>query len=177
MRPTIIASVPEDYEENCLTSSPESYTGTVGKDMGDMSLETPLARRGYDIDDLAGATDAARALQELHNAYRRNANAAAAPVPSRASLKRTRTYSADNSLHDNVRDILGGSYPSMSSGWADGLVRSRSTLSNERARLPSPVRGGSKRICCSAEATQGYSRLHPAVGGVGGPGMWKGILD
>lgn len=177
MRPTIIASVPEDYEENCLTSSPESYTGTVGKDIRDMSLETPLARRGYDIDDLAGATDAARALQELHNAYRRNANAATAPVPSRAGLKRTRTYSADNSLHDNVRDILGGSYPSMSSGWADGLVRSRSTLSNERARLPSPVRGGSKRICCSAEATQGYSRLHPAVGGVGGPGMWKGILD
>ncbi|KAH8165335.1 hypothetical protein CIB48_g2909 [Xylaria polymorpha] len=32
MKPAI-ASVPEDYEENCIASSPESYTGTVGKDL------------------------------------------------------------------------------------------------------------------------------------------------
>ncbi|KAL6414066.1 cyclin [Ilyonectria robusta] len=52
---------PEDYVEDCV-SSPESYTGPVGK-FGDLSLETPLVRREHELDE----SDAARALQALQN--------------------------------------------------------------------------------------------------------------
>ncbi|KAJ2895372.1 G1/S-specific cyclin Pcl5 [Zalerion maritima] len=165
MRPTVIAPVPEAYEENCFTSSPESYDCNGGKDV-------------YDYDDLSGATDAARTLQSL--AYTHPSMPLASP--KRAGSKRSRTNSVDNGLQDNVRDLLRGSYDG-ESVWSGSLVRPRGILSNERAvQVPvrSPYRSGSKRLCCSAEALQGYTRLpsmHPVVGGVGGPGMWKGILD
>ncbi|KAH7176510.1 hypothetical protein EDB81DRAFT_40251 [Dactylonectria macrodidyma] len=174
-KPTI-PSVPEDFDEHCFTSSPESYTGPVGK-LGDLSLLTPLARREQELDDMSrdAASDAARALQELQN-YRTSTE-----VPAKAGLKRSRTASMDNSLQENVRVMLSGRYYSAErSAWPDTLVRSRGLASDQT--LQAPVRpsfpGARKRVCCSAEAAQGYevSSVHPAIG-IRGPGMWEGILN
>ncbi|KAH8676993.1 hypothetical protein BGZ61DRAFT_360675 [Ilyonectria robusta] len=174
-KPTI-PSVPEDYDEHCFTSSPESYTGPVGK-LGDLSLETPLARREQELDDVSRdpASDAARALQELQN-YR-----ASAEVPVKTGIKRSRTASMDNSLQENVREMLSGRYYSSErSTWPVSLVRSRGVASDPNLQVP--VRpsfpGTGKRVCCSAEAAQGYevSSVHPAIG-IRGPGMWEGILN
>lgn len=138
LRPAV-ASVPEDYEENGITASPESYTGPVGKDLMEMSLDTPVSRASCDNDD---ATEAARALQELQNYQYATGRAT-----GRIGSKRSRPLSIDNSLHDNVRDMLCGQY-------------------------------NSKRMCYTADSCvpgtipSGY----PVVGGVGGPGMWNGIL-
>ncbi|KAI1881886.1 hypothetical protein JX265_000712 [Neoarthrinium moseri] len=142
LRPAI-ASVPEDYEENCLTSSPESYTGPVGKDLMEMSLDTPLDCRGRENDD---AADAARALQELHNYHETQT--------SRTSSKRSRPVSMNNSLQENVRDLLSSHYAA-SGEWS------------------------SKRVCYSNDASTAYTipSLHPAMGGSGGPGMWEGVLN
>lgn len=152
LRPAI-ASVPEDYEENCITSSPESYTGTVGKDLLEMSLDTPLARHGCDNDD---AADAARALQELHNYQRTSSDAS-----GKTGSKRSRPLSMDNSLQENVRELLSGQYHS-------SMSRSQTFLD-----------GGRKRVCYSTDASVPCTipTLHPAVGGAGGPGMWDGILN
>ncbi|KAI1379840.1 hypothetical protein F4677DRAFT_452900 [Hypoxylon crocopeplum] len=172
---TIIASVPEDYEENCITSSPESYAGPVGKDLVQMSLETPLARGMCDIDDEANA---ARALQELHS-YHQRAN----PQPCLAAkpgAKRSRPLSIDNSLQENVREMLNGQYYSaVEKEWTSAIVRGRTPmdLSNQQTPVMSSS-GGRKRVCCSSDA-RSYSipTMHPAVGGPGGPGMWEGILN
>jgi hypothetical protein len=174
-KPTI-PSVPEDYDENCFTSSPESYAGPVSK-LVEMSMETSLARREQEIDDMArdAASDAARALQELQN-YR-----ASTEVSVKTGVKRSRTASMDSSLQDNVTDLLNGRYyDSTCSAWPATMVRSRPTLSRANARVP--VRpsfpGSQKRVCCSAEAAQGYevSSAH-TVFGARGPGMWEGILN
>lgn len=173
-KPTI-PSVPEDYDERCFTSSPESYTGPVGK-LGDLSLETPLARREQELDDMAHdpASDAARALQELQN-YR-----ASAEVPVKTGTKRSRTASMDNSLQENVRDMLSGRYYSSErTAWPDTLVRPRAIAPGANLQVPvSNFPGSQKRVCCSAEAAQGYevSSVHPAIG-IRGPGMWEGILN
>ncbi|KAK4165798.1 hypothetical protein QBC43DRAFT_28791 [Cladorrhinum sp. PSN259] len=143
LKPTI-ASVPEIYEEpSCLTSSPESYTRTVTKDFG------------CEVDD------AARALQELH---RHGASLPAAPV--KVGSKRSRTFSMDNSLQDEVRGMLENDRP-----WPESMVRGVGQTHH--------VPMGAKRLCCSTEVSQSYkiSSLHPAVGGVGGPGMWEGVLN
>ncbi|KAH6630242.1 hypothetical protein B0J18DRAFT_443148 [Chaetomium sp. MPI-SDFR-AT-0129] len=150
-----IASVPEDGEA-FITSSPESYTIPAGKDIGYMPLETPLGRREREIDD------AALALQQLQRS-----GSARSTVPFKAGSKRGRS----NSLHDDVREMLAGQQGSGS--WPETMVRSR-------VQVPVPtLRGGSKRVCCSTEAsrTSRISALHPAVGGYGGPGMWDGILN
>ncbi|KAK0729800.1 hypothetical protein B0H67DRAFT_476734 [Lasiosphaeris hirsuta] len=153
-----IASVPEDYEVDCLTASPESYTGPVGKDFHDMSLETPLARRQREMDD------AARALQELQRHGQ-----------VRAGSKRSRTASIDNSsLQENVRDMLAGRFMSGGSAWSDSMIRGRP----QQMPVHATLQGSNKRLCCSTEAAEPFmmSSLHPAMGGVGGPGMWGGIL-
>ncbi|KAK4198453.1 hypothetical protein QBC40DRAFT_178731 [Triangularia verruculosa] len=151
MKPTI-ASVPEVYEEShCLTASPESYTGSVGKDFYDGTLDAQYAYRQREMND------AALALQELQ---RQAVESSSAPV--RIGTKRSRTFSMDNAqLQDSVRGIL--SMDSASVGvWSESMVR-----------------GSHKRVCCSTEAAQPYmiSSLHPAVGGPGAPGMWQGILQ
>ena len=180
---TTIASVPEDYEENCITSSPDSYTGPVGKEFCDMSLETPLAKRDCEMDDAArdSVNDAARALQELHNNYHRSLGMQVPVSAAKAGSKRSRPVSMDNnSLQDNVRDMLNGSYPAMEPAWTDSLVRSRLCGSdNGQVPVRATLRGARKRVCCSTEASQLYnmSSLHPAMGGLGGPGMWEGILN
>ncbi|KAM5346880.1 hypothetical protein ACJ41O_009885 [Fusarium nematophilum] len=178
-KPTI-PSVPEDYDVHCYSSSPESFTGPVGK-LGDLSLDTPLARREQELDDMAhdAASDAARALQELQN-YR----AATDVMPSagvRTGTKRSRTASMDNSLQENVREMLSGRYYSSERPvWPDTLVRTRGITSNPNLQVPvrPSLPGTGKRVCCSAEAAQGYevSSVHPAIG-IRGPGMWEGILN
>ncbi|KAI0521580.1 hypothetical protein F5B22DRAFT_634486 [Xylaria bambusicola] len=173
-----IASVPEDYEETCITSSPESYTGTVGKDLYQMSLETPLARRDCDMED---AEDAARALQELQNYHHSSKRV---PFPrSRSGLKRGRRVSTDDSLQENVRELLSGQcYPYNAKEWQGGMVVSQSATDIDVRQTPVQTShdGCRKRLCCSAEAAihpYVIPAIHPAVGGPGGPGMWEGILN
>lgn len=170
LRPTV-PSVAEDYEENCLTASPESYTAPVGKDFCDMPLGMPVAHRQSEMDD------AARALQELQ---RDGANQRAT-APLRPSLKRRRALSIENSLQDNVRDMLASRYTNTESEWLDTVVRSRPDLGVHGQQVPTrtSIRAGHKRVCCPAEAAGPYTipSLHPAVGGYGGSGMWAGILN
>ncbi|KAI1392422.1 uncharacterized protein F4822DRAFT_129081 [Hypoxylon trugodes] len=172
LRP-MIASVPEDYEDNCITSSPESFTGTVGKDLVQMSLETPLAR-GCEIDD---DTNAARALQELYS-YHHRLN----PQPrssSRLGAKRSRPLSIDNSLQENVREMLSSQYCSIAEKErADAIVQGQNSMDLGSQRTPVQSNGGRKRYCCSTDARSYIiPAIHPAVGGPGGPGMWEGILN
>jgi hypothetical protein len=168
---TIIATVPEGYCDNGPTSSPESYTGPVGKDFLDLSLDTPLARREMEVDYFSKDEEAARALQELHNHPR------SAESPSRAGAKRSRPQSIDNSLQENVREMLSGHYTLSESNWSDGLVRSRTRRAMDTSpnaqvavRPTSTASLGRKRVCCSSEAARD---LLPAIGR---PGMWEGIL-
>ncbi|KAK2001070.1 cyclin [Colletotrichum falcatum] len=166
LRPTI-TSVPEDYEETCITSSPGSYTGPVGR-LGDMSLDTPMAQRECDLDAMVHdpANDAARALQELQN-YRSDE----ATLTALSSRKRARGISiVDTSLQENVRDMLSGNYSGKQ--WAQSLVRPRSIQKamNERG---SPR----KRVCCANEATPVYEKVLHSIDGYRGPGMWDGILN
>lgn len=157
LRPAI-ASVPEDYEENCITSSPESYMGPVGKDLLEMSLDTPLARRGCDMDD---AAEAARALQELHNCHRITTFSQPQPA-GRAGSKRSRPLSIDTSLQENVRAMLNSQYYSSSQRESsDDVLRSRA-----------PQDGGRKRVCYSADGSAPVT-----IPALQGPGMWSGILN
>lgn len=178
LRPTI-ASVPEDYDENRITSSPESYTGPVGKDLCDLSIETPLARQEYDVDDVAqdSVNDAARALHELQN-YRHGAILPTS-APVKAGSKRSRTASIDNPLQGEVREMLAGRYAAGDAAWSDTLVRPQYPSASEQVPIHATLQGGRKRVCCSTEAVDRFamSSLHPGMGGFGGPGMWGGILN
>lgn len=166
-RPTI-ASVPEDYEEN-ITSSPEYYVGPMGKDLCGMSMETIPTKRECEVDD--ATNDAARALQELHDNWRRSCGpqqlATSAP---KVGSKRSRPLSVDHGLQENVRDMLYGQYTPLGAGLAGN--------DNYQVSVPSASQDGRKRVCCSTEAAQ-YSipAMHPVMGGLGGPGMWAGILN
>lgn len=173
---TAIGTVPE-YCDNGPTSSPESYTGPVGKDLLDLSLGTPLARRA-ELAPHSKDEEAARALQELHS-HPRSSNS-----PVRAGSKRSRTSSIDNSLHENVREILSGSYQPFKSTLSDHSVRARSSQiggsgPQVAVRSTSSSSVGHKRICCATEAANGIPRPpgHPAFGGLGGVGMWANILN
>ncbi|KAK0655984.1 hypothetical protein B0T16DRAFT_320423 [Cercophora newfieldiana] len=159
---TTFAPVPEDYQVECLVASPESYTGPVGDSYAHSRREQEM-------------TEAAWALQELQT-Y----GAAKQPTVSvRTGSKRGRTASIDNSLQENVRDLLANRYSSSEPAWSDSLVRGRSDFSGVPQQIPvsAPLRNH-KRLCCSAEAVEPFmmSSLHPAMGGVGGPGMWANIL-
>jgi hypothetical protein len=173
---TIIATVPEYCDGP--TSSPESYAGPVGKDFLDLSLDTPLARREADMEYFSKDEEAARALQELHNHPR------SMESPLRAGAKRSRPQSIDNSLQENVREMLCG-FQSSENNWSDNLVRPRAgraleiSPSQVAIRSTSTASLGRKRVCCATEAARGIptSSLHPAFGGVGGVGMWDGILN
>ncbi len=157
LRPTI-ATVPEDYEENCLTASPEMYTGPVGKDICDLSLGSPMT------------------LQKLLNPQ--GGQDGVAPIQlqlpaSTAGTKRNRPSSDDNLLQDNVRELL-----KREPTWSDALVRARASLKTsvpESLQVPvrSTLGGGRKRLCCSAEVPL----MHPSMNGPAGPGMWRGILN
>ncbi|KUI60156.1 G1/S-specific cyclin pas1 [Cytospora mali] len=167
MRPTI-ASVPEDYEET-ISSSPEYFVGSASCGM---SLDTLPMKRECEIDD--ATNDAARALQELHDNWRRSCGpsqlAQLATSAPKAGSKRSRPLSVEHGLQENVREMLYGPYNPLSSGVAGG--------DSYQVAVPSSSQDSRKRVCCSTEAAQ-YSipSMHPAMGGLGGPGMWAGILN
>ncbi|KID89459.1 G1/S-specific cyclin Pcl5 [Metarhizium guizhouense ARSEF 977] len=174
-----VPSVPEDYDEHCLASSPESYIDPETAKLGDLCLDTPLARRERELDEMARdpASDAARALQDLHN---HDVSADATPTTAKVGSKRSRAPSIDDSLQENVRGILGCRYESPKSSWPDTLVRSRGIASESYLQVPvHPTFGrNAKRVCCSAEAATGYqtASVHPAIS-LRGPGIWDGILN
>lgn len=178
LRPTIITTVPEDYEEAALTSSPEPYTAVVGKELGViMAVDAPLDKRDSHMDD----NDAARALQELHNQER--FLPVQRPAVPRTSSKRSRPNSMENPLQDSVRGILTNVASSQGSSWTESLVRPRLGGRTDSPSMQFAVgttpQGARKRVCCSAEAMEPFnmSTLHPEMGGFGGPGMWAGILN
>ncbi|KAM7208870.1 G1/S-specific cyclin pas1 [Naviculisporaceae sp. PSN 640] len=169
LRPTI-ASVPEGFEENCLTASPEMF-GMVNK--APIEIPVPFLGRQPEI------AEAARALQDLQ---RYGANQTA-QVKTGTKRGRSISITNENSLQGNVREILMNGFNGSEPAWADTLVlRTRpETFGQSLQRIPVPpvVEGRNKRLRCSPEADQPYivSSLHPAVGGMGGPGMWEGILN
>ncbi|KAI2639403.1 hypothetical protein GGS21DRAFT_488341 [Xylaria nigripes] len=172
-----ITSVPEDYEPICNTSSPESYTGTVGKNLLQLSLETPLTRRDCDMED----ADAARALQELHNNGHSHSSSRVRSM-RRPGLKRSRRVSTDDRLQENVREILSGQdYLHNDYDWQDEMLDGRSYVDVDVRQTPihTSHAGCRKRLCCPTDAFPPYAipLIHPAVGGPGGPGMWEGILN
>ncbi|KAF4504168.1 hypothetical protein G6O67_008355 [Ophiocordyceps sinensis] len=169
-KPTV-PSVPEDRDEWCLSASPETYNGPVAK-LGDLCLDTPLARRERELDDVArdAESDAARALQDLHN---HGCSADSTPT-ARTGCKRSRAPStSDNALQDNVRDILSGCR-GLSAPWPQALVCPGDARAETGIQFPvRPTLGGTgKRVCCSAEAASVYPALS-----LRGPGMWDGILN
>lgn len=167
LRPTI-SSVPEDYEQN-MSSSPDYYVGPMGKDLCGMTLDILPMKRECEIDD--ATNDAARALQELHANWRRSCVTpqTATPAP-KAGSKRSRPVSVDHSLQENVREMLYGQYCSLGPGLDGG--------ESYQVPIPSSSQDGRKRVCCSTEAAQySISSMHPSMGGLGGPGMWTGILN
>jgi len=170
LRPTV-PSVPEDYDENCCVSSPESYAGPVGK-LGDLSLDTPLARRERELDDMARdpASDAARALQDLHNQH----YSADATPAAKVGCKRSRPLSIDNPLMENVRGMLHAQY-SDDATWPETMIRSRGDGSEPYLQM---LAGARKRVCCSTEAANGFEvASHHPGSSFRGPGMWDGILN
>ncbi|KAM0333439.1 hypothetical protein ACHAQA_002101 [Verticillium albo-atrum] len=153
-----ITSVPEDFEDNYLPSSQDSYTGPMGK-LEDMSLEE-MSRDS--------ANDAARALQALQG-YHYPADATPTGCLSR---KRSRDLLEKSSLQDNVREMLARSELT----WSNSMVRPRAGMVPQASLERGSPR---KRVCCATEAAHGSgaSNSHFALGGYRGPGMWEGILN
>jgi hypothetical protein len=166
-----IPSVTEEYDEPCFSSSPESYSGPVGK-TSELD-DTPLAG-SYSTSD--PATDAARALQELHGL---SSSSTIVTPTAKTGSKRSRPMSIDNALQENVRDILGARRATGDAVWPDSLVRSRAYVSesNIRQSVRPTLTGSRKRVCCSAEAAHGYQAAVPRSVSFTGPGMWDGILN
>jgi hypothetical protein len=161
LKPTF-APVPEDLQLECpMVASPESYSAYCD----------PYARTRREQE----IAEAACALQDLQNH-----GAAKPPAVQFRGSKRSRASSIDNSLQENVRELLGGRYQNGELSWSDSFVRARSDVVGVPQQIPvrASLRGSHKRVCCSAEAAEPFmmSSLHPAMGGVGGPGMWEGIL-
>jgi hypothetical protein len=162
-----------------MTASPESYAGPVAKDLCDLAMETPLGRRQRAVED------AARALQELHGYPHGGTHQPSSSLSSsRTGLKRSRTVSMDNgSLQENVREMLGGCPSGNVSPWPDTMVRLRAGVTAVEPSQQLPVRAAchraGKRVCCSAEAAEGFAiaTLQPAVSGFEGPDMWDGFLN
>lgn len=161
LKPTV-PSVPEDFDEHIFSSSPESYTGPVTK-LGGLSLDTPLARREADLEEMARdpVCDAARALQDLHN---QDLHSGESTPVARMSRKRTRPALMDDCLQENVRHLLHGTYPAPEATWNDSLARGN-------------VAGSHKRVCCSTEAATGFQAANPRPVLNQGQGIWDGILN
>lgn len=159
-RPSI-PSVPEDYDEQYYGSSPESYTGPVGR-LGDWTMGENMVSRKRSLEDMVSdpASDAARALQEL----REFRGSDATPTPHRSST----------TLQDNVRDLL---HASSHGRWPDTLVRPRASEPKLQTRHV-PEFSSRKRVCCAAEAASGYeaASVLPTMA-LRGPGMWANILN
>ncbi|KAG5948931.1 hypothetical protein E4U53_006103 [Claviceps sorghi] len=184
-----VPSVPEDVDEKCTVSpSPGSY-GSETK-LGGLTLNTPPVTRGFSGRDRMAcdaASDAARALQDLH---KHDAPCHAAPLTA-PSRKRHRPGSVDpnESLHDNVRELLTRRYDADAAepSWPDTMVTRPPRMHGVTydACLPAPGHAAFgptvKRVCCSTEAASGYQvtggvHVHPAVG-LGGRRIWDSILN
>ena len=158
LKPAIVSSVPEDYEQ-FLTASPETYNGPVGKSSD--YQETPLGRRESALEAMVDSANESRVAgrqQQFNNGS----------SVVRTGSKRGRSDSVEASLHGNVRGILNGN-------GSDGLVQWRDTLVRPWTGVsPMPVltRRGSKRLCCSTEVSQEMrgDYLHGLT-----PPMWAGI--
>jgi len=120
--------------------------------------------------------EAAWALHELQT------QATSMPVPTqvRAGSKRSRTASIDDPLQERVRELLSTNYQKENANWEESFVRG---LGDRQIPVPSTTQSANKRLCCSIEAVDSFGMsslhptlLHPAMGGIGGPGMWTGIL-
>ncbi|KAF3357300.1 Putative vesicular-fusion protein sec17-like protein [Verticillium dahliae VDG1] len=153
-----ITSVPEDFEDNYLPSSQESYNGPVGKLEG-MALEAMSC---------SSENDAARALQALQG-YQYPVVATPTGCLSR---KRSRDLLEKSSLQENVREMLARSELT----WSNSLNRSHTDVVLEASAERGSPR---KRVCCATEAARSSvaTNSHFALGGYRGPGMWEGILN
>ncbi|KAM3545515.1 hypothetical protein ARSEF1564_001509 [Beauveria bassiana] len=154
-KPTV-PPVPEDFvDEHIFSSSPESYTGPVAK-LGGLSLDTPLARREEELEDMARdpVCDAARALQDLHN---QDLHSASSTPIARMNRKRSRPALMDDSLQENVRHLLHGTYHIPEVTWN--------------------MKSSHKRVCCSTEAVTGFQTANPRPVLNQGQGIWEGILN
>ncbi|KAM3534858.1 hypothetical protein MY4038_001939 [Beauveria bassiana] len=154
-KPTV-PPVPEDFvDEHIFSSSPESYIGPVAK-LGGLSLDTPLARREEELEDMARdpVCDAARALQDLHN---QDLHSASSTPIARMNRKRSRPALMDDSLQENVRHLLHGTYHIPEVTWN--------------------MKSSHKRVCCSTEAVTGFQTANPRPVLNQGQGIWEGILN
>ncbi|GAO18330.1 hypothetical protein UVI_02032820 [Ustilaginoidea virens] len=184
-----VPSVPEDYDEQCISLSPESYIESeTNNKLEGLTMETPLARRRYhhhhhhhphhrgEEATRDPASDAARALQDLHK-HDLSGDSTPTGVSGR---KRGRTASVDHGLQENVREILAGCYDFSQESWTDDLIRSHGISSGHHAHLPTQSVSGrtAKRVCCSAEAATSYQAgsVHPAIS-LRGRGIWDSILN
>ncbi|KAG6034251.1 hypothetical protein E4U41_006616 [Claviceps citrina] len=194
LKPSVpsVPSVPEDFDENCMapSSPPEFYTGSEEAKLGGLTLHTPSVTRGFRLQEMVcdAASDAARALQDLHNHDMScNATPTVTPTPT-TSRKRNRGSSMDSSvLHDTVRELLIRPEASASaeSAWQnDGLARSHRSqgILSDGGYLQAPKCAAAlgrtvKRVCCSAEAVGGYQAGGRAAVSLREGGSWKGILN
>ncbi|KAK3311342.1 uncharacterized protein B0T15DRAFT_71799 [Chaetomium strumarium] len=179
LKPTI-ASVPEDHEAVCLTSSPESYGVAAGKEFCDI-MDTPLASREREMNDAA---------QALHDLQRYGASRSAVQV--KTGIKRSRALSRENVLQDDVREMLADQY-SRNGSWLETMVQPQQSSrafawdgnnnnNNNSSRSSNGNSNGNrrKRVCFSTEPSLPHLRipsLRSTVGGYGGPRMWDRILN
>lgn len=146
LKPAIVSSVPEDYEQ-FLTASPDAYGGPGAK-AADYQ-ETPLGRRESALEAMVGPQQWGGSVV-------------------RTGSKRGRSDSVEASLQDNVRGILSGDASEGLAQWRDTLVRPRAGVPS----VPALTRRGSKRLCCSTEVSQELRGDY--LGGLTPP-MWAGI--
>lgn len=129
--------------------------------------EKYMRKSEFEIDD--GTTEAARALQELHDQWQRSGgNLEYSTSAPKVGNKRSRPLSLENGLQDNVREMLRGD------------ITHASNLAGQYHYLQTsyPAQDSRKRVCCSTEAAQyQIPSIHPAMNGLVGPGMWAGILN
>lgn len=158
-----VSSISEDKVMR-VSSSPTPYTGSMGQEICGISVEKYMRKTEFEIDD--GTTEAARALQELHDQWQRSRSSqVSATSAPKAGNKRSRPLSLDNGLQDNVREILRGDVTALAGQY-------------NYLQTPCPPQDSRKRLCCSTEAAQfQMPSIHPAMNGLVGPGMWAGILN
>ncbi|EFW99171.1 g1 s-specific cyclin [Grosmannia clavigera kw1407] len=192
LRPTVIPVVHED-EEVCryatpVFASPEmSYTVPMGKEANEIQL--PLDRRSSDVD----AADAARALAELQQQTMSDMQFSAHPQRPRSALKRSRPLSVDNSLQDNVRELLRETTMKLETKNAipePFSLPAVSQLVDLNANVPvvdraAALTGSRKRLCRTSAAVTpravkprsfNTDLQHPTMSGLYGPGMWEGLV-
>ncbi|KAF6520991.1 hypothetical protein HZS61_015249 [Fusarium oxysporum f. sp. conglutinans] len=158
-----------------MTSSPQAYCPTRRS-----SLATSVSTASSPESMISDSSRSSRSSSISSSSSLVSATLSSSRLAPRSGTKRTRTASMDNCLQENVREILGGRYSTQHSVWPDTLVRTRGITSESNLQIPvrPSLPGTGKRVCCSAEAAQGYevSSVHPAIG-LRGPGLLEGILN